>query len=68
MIRKVSQGKRTRLLNRWEVTVIEIIKNTYVVSANDEWEAIDKMELMDNPTFNDKLESYVDVVKKINYS
>jgi len=68
MIRKVSQSKRTRLLNRWEVTVIEIIKNTYVVSANDEWEAIDKMELMDNPTFNDKLESYVDVVKKINYS
>ena len=68
MIRKVSQSKRIRLLNRWEVTVIEIIKNTYVVSANDEWEAIDKMELMDNPTFNDKLESYVDVVKKINYS
>jgi hypothetical protein len=68
MIRKVSQGKRTRLLNRWEVNVIEIVKNTYVVSANDEWEAIDKMELMDKPTFNDKLESYVDVVKKINYS
>ena len=68
MIRKVSQSKRIRLLNRWEVTVIEIIKNTYVVGANDEWEAIDKMELMDKPTFNDKLESYVDVVKKINYS
>ena len=68
MIRKVSQSKRIRLLNRWEVNVIEIVKNTYVVSASDEWEAIDKMELMDKPTFNDKLESYVDVVKKINYS
>jgi len=68
MIRKVSQSKRKRLLNRWEVNVIEIVKNTYVVSASDEWEAIDKMELMDKPTFNDKLESYVDVVKKINYS
>jgi hypothetical protein len=67
MIRKVSKGRK-RLLNRWEVNVIEITKNTFVVSANDEWEAIDKMELMDKPTFNDKLESYVDVVKKINYS
>ena len=69
MIKKVLKGKRYRLLrNRWEVSVIEVIKNTYVVSANDEVEALDKMEMMNKPTYREQLDSVVDVVRKITYS
>tara|TARA_R100001509_G_C4847851_1_gene208963 strand:+ start:950 stop:1159 length:210 start_codon:yes stop_codon:yes gene_type:complete len=69
MIKKVLKGKRYRLLrNRWEVSVIEVVKNTYVVSANDEVEALDKMEMMSKPTYREELDSVVDVVRKITYS
>ena len=68
MIHKSSQGKKYRLHDRWEVVVIEVTQNTYVVSAENEWEAIDKMEAMDKPTFKEDLESVVEVVKRINYS
>ena len=68
MIRKSSQGKKYRLHDRWEVVVIEVTQNTYVVSAENEWEAIDKMEAMDKPTFKEDLESVIEVVKRINYS
>ena len=69
MIKKVLKGKRYRLLrNRWEVSVIEVVKNTYVVSANDEVEALDKMEMMQKPTYREELDSVVDVVRKITYS
>ena len=69
MIKKVLKGKRYRLLrNRWEVSVIEVIKNTYVVSANDEVEALNKMEMMQKPTYKEELDSGVDVVRKITYS
>ena len=69
MIKKVLKGKRYRLLrNRGEVSVIEVIKNTYVVSANDEVEALDKMEMMKKPTYREQLDSVVDVVRKITYS
>ena len=56
------------LRNRWEVSVIEVIKNTYVVSANDEVEALNKMEMMQKPTYKEELDSVVDVVRKITYS
>jgi hypothetical protein len=68
MIHKSSQGKKYRLHNRWEVVVVEVSQNTYVVSAENEWEAIDKMEAMDKPTFKEDLESVIEVVKRINYS
>ena len=69
MIKKVLKGKRYRLLrNRWEVSVIEVIKNTYVVSANDEVEALNKMEMMQKPTYKEEIDSVVDVVRKITYS
>ena len=69
MIKKVLKGKRYRLLrNRWEVSVIEVIKNTYVVSANDEVEALNKMEMMQKPTYKEELDSVVDVFRKITYS
>ena len=69
MIKKVLKGKRYRLLrNRWEVSVIEVIKNTYVGSANDEVEALNKMEMMQKPTYKEELDSVVDVVRKITYS
>ena len=68
MIHKSSQGKKYRLHDRWEVVVIDVTQNTYVVSAENEWEAIDKMEAMDKPTFKEDLESVIEVVKRINYS
>lgn len=68
MILKVPQGKKYNLHNRWEVIVIDVTQNTYLVSAKDEWEAIDKMEKMEEPTFKEDLESVIEVVKKISYS
>ena len=68
MIKKVLKDKKYRLLRKWEVTVVEINRNTYVVSANNKWEAMDNMESMNKPTFTESLDSVVEVVKKINYS
>jgi glutathione synthase/RimK-type ligase-like ATP-grasp enzyme len=68
MIKKVLKDKKYRLLRKWEVTVVEINRNTYVVSANNKWEAMDNMESMKKPTFTESIDSVVEVVKKINYS
>jgi hypothetical protein len=69
MINKVLQRKKHRLLrNRWEVTVIDLSRVTYVVSATNKWEAMDKAEEMDKPTLVEGLDSVVEVVKKINYT
>ena len=68
MIKKVLKDKKYRLLRKWEVTVVEINRNTYVASANNRWEAMDNMESMEKPTLTENLDSVVEVVKKINYS
>ena len=68
MIKKILKGNKYRLLRKWEVIVVEINRNTYVVSANNRWEAMDNMELMDKPTLTENLDSVIEVVKKINYS
>ena len=68
MIKKVLKDKKYRLLRKWEVTVVEINRKTYVVSANNKWEAMDNMESMEKPTLTENLDSVVEVVKKINYS
>tara|TARA_X000001388_G_scaffold68539_1_gene56414 strand:+ start:2079 stop:2267 length:189 start_codon:yes stop_codon:yes gene_type:complete len=55
--------------NKWEVVSIQVDRNTYIVSANDRWEALRKsLNVEDKPTIKEKLESVTESITPIRYS
>lgn len=55
--------------NKWEVVSIQVDRNTYIVSANDRWEALRKsLNIEDKPTIKEKLESVTESITPIRYS
>ena len=55
--------------NKWEVISIQVDRNTYIVSANDRWEALRKsLNIEDKPTIKEKLESVTESITPIRYS
>ena len=64
MIRKVRQRNRS---NKWEVVLLEVKRYTFIVSADNRWEALDKSEYS-MPTIEETLDSVTEVVRRITYS
>lgn len=55
--------------NKWEVVSIQVDRNTYIVSANDRWEALRKsLNIEDKPTIKEKIESVTESITPIRYS
>ena len=55
--------------NKWEVVSIQVDRNTYIVSANDRWEALRKsLNVEDKPTIKEKLECVTESITPIRYS
>ena len=55
--------------NKWDVVSIHVDRNTYIVSANDRWEALRKsLNVEDKPTIKEKLESVTESITPIRYS
>ena len=55
--------------NKWEVISIQVDRNTYIVSANDRWEALRKsLNIEDKPTIKEKIESVTESITPIRYS
>ena len=55
--------------NKWEVISIQVDRNTYIVSANDRWEALRKsLNDMDKPTIKETVETVTESITPIRYS